>query len=70
MPWDDICNIFEGVYVNWDPTLFRNCLQFHGCVVSVFWRYRNATNSTEEFGMERALRRTIVVSAFIPDTYI
>ncbi|KZP13760.1 cysteine proteinase [Athelia psychrophila] len=30
MPWDDVCAIFEGVYVNWDPALLSNHLQFHG----------------------------------------
>jgi hypothetical protein len=28
--WDEICNLFEGIYVNWDPGLFQHRLEFHG----------------------------------------
>ena len=30
LSWDDVCTIFEGVYLNWDPDLFSHRLQFHG----------------------------------------
>lgn len=32
MYWDDVCTLFEGIYINWDPKLLRNRLEFHGCV--------------------------------------
>ncbi|KAH7883245.1 hypothetical protein F5I97DRAFT_1832020 [Phlebopus sp. FC_14] len=30
MRWDDICATFEGVYISWDPGLFKGQLSFHG----------------------------------------
>lgn len=32
MSWDEICNLFEGIYINWNPSLFRYSLDFHGYV--------------------------------------
>ncbi|TDL23115.1 cysteine proteinase [Rickenella mellea] len=28
--WTDICSVFDGIYVNWDPQLFAHDLSFHG----------------------------------------
>ncbi|KAI0645166.1 hypothetical protein C8Q79DRAFT_756199 [Trametes meyenii] len=28
--WDEICNIFDGIYVSWNPALFQHRLTFHG----------------------------------------
>ena len=28
--WDEICNLFESIYLNWDPGLFQHRLEFHG----------------------------------------
>jgi hypothetical protein len=30
--WDEVCNLFEGIYINWNPGLFRYSLDFHGYV--------------------------------------
>lgn len=30
--WDDVCDVFDGIYLNWDPSLFKNSLEFHGFV--------------------------------------
>ncbi|KAJ8581144.1 cysteine proteinase [Rhizopogon salebrosus TDB-379] len=30
MRWDDICASFEGLYISWDPNLFRDVNTFHG----------------------------------------
>lgn len=30
MRWDDICATFEGLYISWDPNLFRDVNTFHG----------------------------------------
>jgi hypothetical protein len=30
MSWDDVCDVLEGIYVNWDPKLFKHKLDFHG----------------------------------------
>ena len=30
MSWDDVCNVFDGIYINWDPRLFKHKLTFHG----------------------------------------
>jgi calpain-7 len=32
MPWDDVCDVFEGIDVNWDPLCFKYSLDFHGLV--------------------------------------
>ena len=28
--WDVVCNIFDGVYVSWDPGIFEHQLMYHG----------------------------------------
>ncbi|OAX42822.1 cysteine proteinase [Rhizopogon vinicolor AM-OR11-026] len=28
--WDDICATFEGLYISWNPTLFKHTTTFHG----------------------------------------
>ncbi|KAI0821140.1 hypothetical protein BC629DRAFT_1435043 [Irpex lacteus] len=28
--WDTICTVFDVLLVNWDPSIFKNCLSFHG----------------------------------------
>ncbi|KAI5121454.1 hypothetical protein M0805_009562 [Coniferiporia weirii] len=28
--WDDVCSVFEGIYLNWDPEPFRHQVKFHG----------------------------------------
>ncbi|KAG1772088.1 hypothetical protein EDD22DRAFT_1021042, partial [Suillus occidentalis] len=30
MRWDDICATFEGLYINWNPSLFGSTVTFHG----------------------------------------
>lgn len=32
--WDNVCDVFDGIYLNWDPLLFKNSVEFHGYVVS------------------------------------
>ncbi|OCB90124.1 cysteine proteinase [Sanghuangporus baumii] len=40
--WDEICNIFDGLYLNWDPALFKHSHEFHGS-----WRTRARENTPE-----------------------
>ncbi|KAI0669613.1 hypothetical protein C8Q78DRAFT_1070706 [Trametes maxima] len=28
--WEEVCNIFDGIYVSWNPALFQHQLTFHG----------------------------------------
>lgn len=28
--WNELCSVFEGIYLNWNPSLFSNRLEFHG----------------------------------------
>ncbi|KAL1938518.1 hypothetical protein VTO73DRAFT_11541 [Trametes versicolor] len=28
--WDEACNLFDGVYLSWNPSLFKRRLTFHG----------------------------------------
>ncbi|KAF9228468.1 cysteine proteinase [Gyrodon lividus] len=42
MRWDAICATFEGVYVNWDPALFKSELSFHGV-----WKPENADDKVQ-----------------------
>ncbi|KAF9485226.1 cysteine proteinase [Pholiota conissans] len=30
IPWAEILNTFDGVYLSWDPSMWRNSLAFHG----------------------------------------
>lgn len=62
MTWDDICSIFEGVYVNWDPTLFRHRLEFHGYVVDELVTTVRL-KQTPEFGKRKTRQTMIYVSA-------
>ncbi|EGO00763.1 hypothetical protein SERLA73DRAFT_178686 [Serpula lacrymans var. lacrymans S7.3] len=41
MSWSDICGIFEGVYVSWNPDRFKYSVVFHG-----IWRH----NKVEDKG--------------------
>ena len=31
--WDEICSLFEGIYLNWDQSLFQYNLEFHGYIL-------------------------------------
>ncbi|KIJ15557.1 hypothetical protein PAXINDRAFT_77338, partial [Paxillus involutus ATCC 200175] len=42
MRWDAICATFEGVYVSWDPGLFKSRLSFHGV-----WKPGNADDKAQ-----------------------
>lgn len=35
MLWDDALNMFDGVYLSWDPAMFKSSLAFHGYVISL-----------------------------------
>lgn len=30
--WDDLCNVFDSLYVNWDPKIFKHQTNHHACV--------------------------------------
>ncbi|KAI0359564.1 cysteine proteinase, partial [Trametes cingulata] len=30
--WDELCNIFDGIYLSWNPELFKHQIVFHGFV--------------------------------------
>ncbi|KAH8115292.1 cysteine proteinase [Phellopilus nigrolimitatus] len=30
LSWDVVCVVFDGIYLNWDPQLFRHQIEFHG----------------------------------------
>ena len=32
MNWDDACTLFESLYVNWDPDMFKHHAHYHGFV--------------------------------------
>ena len=34
MPWLDVLNTFDGIYVSWDPAMWHKTLNYHGCVAS------------------------------------
>ena len=27
--WEDVCVIFDGIYLNWDPSQFAHRIEFH-----------------------------------------
>lgn len=61
LSWDDICSLFEGIYINWSPTLFSNSLVHHGsvctvCVCSIQINHHLA------FGKPRMQRTKVFVS--------
>ncbi|KAH8833138.1 hypothetical protein DL96DRAFT_1584894 [Flagelloscypha sp. PMI_526] len=39
--WDDIPNVFEGIYLSWDPSLWSKQLHFHGS-----WKKNNDSSVT------------------------
>lgn len=41
MSWDDVCNTFDGVYLNWDPGIFHRQIQFHSI-------WKSSSRKTEE----------------------
>ncbi|KAL5521398.1 hypothetical protein ACEPAG_9324 [Sanghuangporus baumii] len=40
--WDEICSVFDGLYLNWDPALYKHSHGFHGS-----WRTRARENTPE-----------------------
>lgn len=30
--WDDLCSVFDSLYVNWDPKMFEYQTNFHGYI--------------------------------------
>ena len=28
--WDTVCAVFDGLFLSWDPAIFKHQLQFHG----------------------------------------
>lgn len=30
LSWDAVCELFDGIYLSWDPSAFQNQLVFHG----------------------------------------
>lgn len=30
--WNEVCDVFDGIYLNWDTSLFKHQLNFHGLV--------------------------------------
>ncbi|KAF8150612.1 hypothetical protein B0H34DRAFT_801552 [Crassisporium funariophilum] len=30
IPWSEVLNTFDGVYLSWDPAMWETCLTFHG----------------------------------------
>ncbi|CCM05215.1 uncharacterized protein FIBRA_07425 [Fibroporia radiculosa] len=42
LPWDSVCNIFDGVYLSWDPGIFRRHIRFHGT-----WKARSPSLEEE-----------------------
>jgi hypothetical protein len=34
--WEDACDIFDGVYMSWDPQYYAHHLTFHGYALRCF----------------------------------
>lgn len=30
MEWNEVCEVFDGLYLNWDPSPFKQTRSFHG----------------------------------------
>lgn len=30
--WEDLCGVFDSLYVNWDPEVFKHQMSHHACV--------------------------------------
>ncbi|EJD08078.1 cysteine proteinase [Fomitiporia mediterranea MF3/22] len=40
--WDEVCTVFDGLYLNWDPILFKYSTTFHGS-----WRTHAGSNAPQ-----------------------
>ncbi|THH18691.1 hypothetical protein EW146_g2354 [Bondarzewia mesenterica] len=52
--WDDVCTLFESIYVNWDPFMFNHQLNYHGT-----WRASYLSDSDRTESAHQTIRLTI-----------
>lgn len=48
--WDDVCAAFDGLYLNWDPSMFKSSAMFHG-------EWRTKANARKEAGASQCMFR-------------
>ncbi|KAJ3824781.1 hypothetical protein F5880DRAFT_1479544, partial [Lentinula raphanica] len=55
MAWLDALNIFEGIYLNWDPRIWSSSLTYHAmfCIITHLIQYRSACTHHVRAKLER-----------------
>ena len=57
MSWEDVCQVFDEICLNWDPQQFLNKLELHGFVCTIFYgSSAGFTSSHSEPGPRRVFR--------------
>lgn len=60
MPWADVLNVFDGIYISWDPALWATPKVFHGYGLAIFYLLRGLNKYVAECGSEVTMRTPIV----------
>ncbi|KAJ3506469.1 hypothetical protein NMY22_g17242 [Coprinellus aureogranulatus] len=58
LSWDDALNMFDGIYISWDPAMFKNSLTFHG-----MWK-RNDPEDGEPFADYHSVTQVLKRSSY------
>jgi calpain-7 len=59
IPWRDVCDVFQSLYVSWDPALFQYQLSFHGSE-KLLWS-TSSPNLLPDYGSQTILKIAIKV---------
>ncbi|TFY69939.1 hypothetical protein EVG20_g2946 [Dentipellis fragilis] len=51
MTWDEFCNVFDSIYVSWDPGMFAHTVHFHG-----MWRPSRLSDADKEDSSQQVFR--------------
>ncbi|KAH7925291.1 cysteine proteinase [Leucogyrophana mollusca] len=49
--WDDVCGLFDGVYLSWDPSIFKHAITFHG-----IWKQKTTEEKSQSSNHHLLLR--------------
>ncbi|KAI0326343.1 cysteine proteinase [Cubamyces sp. BRFM 1775] len=45
--WEEVCNLFDGIYLSWRPQIFEHQLSFHGYAVTAHFRGQLQLEATD-----------------------
>ncbi|KDQ28322.1 hypothetical protein PLEOSDRAFT_1041381, partial [Pleurotus ostreatus PC15] len=54
IPWMDVLEVFDGIYVSWDPSMWENQLNFHG-----MWKRRGEDDQGRQLQVQYNARSTL-----------